>query len=273
MNQATATDLITSRRNPLVGRCRTLARPGSDASGDMLLDGVHVVDEAIRTGLPIEVVALDIETIENRGLLQPWVERLAGCGATVVRVTSAVMAAMSPSADASGVVAIARRPALRLPGWLEWAPRTVLVASDVQDPGNVGALVRVAHAVGFDGLVATGTTADPWAWKALRGSMGSAFHVPVVVERDTVRVLDALRTHGLRLVATVPRGGQSVDTADLAPPLALLIGGEGAGLTNRMLEMADERVSLAMVDTVESLNVAVAAGILAYEVRRRGSVL
>lgn len=269
MSQAAGTrNLITSRRNPIVARCRQLARPGHDESSEILLDGDHLVEEALRAGVTIDLAAVDARVFEARPHPPPWLQLLERHHTPIAKTTPSVIAAMSPSGDSTGVIAIAQRPQRRLPDWLDLAPQTALVAVDVQDPGNVGALIRVAHAAGFDGVIATGTTADPWAWKALRGSMGSTLHVAVVVQRDADAILEILRARGFRLLATLPRGGRAIEAADLAQPLALLVGGEGAGLPHRLLQIADARISLPMAETVESLNVAVAAGVLAYDVRR-----
>ena len=98
----------------------------------------------------------------------------------------------------------------------------------MQDPGNVGAIVRVAEAGGGSGLVAAGGTANPLGWKALRGSMGSALRLPVAVEPATDQAVADARRHGCRLVAMVPRGGQPHGDSDLRGRVAILVGGEGA---------------------------------------------
>ena len=105
----------------------------------------------------------------------------------------------------------------------------VLIALDVQDPGNVGAIVRVAEAGGASGVVCAGACADPFGWKALRGSMGSALRLPILVHRDSREAIDEARRHGCRIVATAPRGGRPLFDADLRGPIAVLIGGEGSG--------------------------------------------
>jgi TrmH family RNA methyltransferase len=147
----------------------------------------------------------------------------------------------------------------------------VIFALDVQDPGNVGAIVRVAEAGGATGVIACGATADPFSWKALRGSMGSALRLPVVIERAPADTIEDARRHGCRVIAAAPRGGQSVFDIDLRGPVAILIGGEGPGLAPALVDAADERVSIPMQAPVESLNAAVTAALLVYEARRQRS--
>ena len=106
----------------------------------------------------------------------------------------------------------------------------VVTAIDVQDPGNLGAIVRVAEAAGATGFVAAGGSANPFGWKALRGSMGSALRLPIASELGAEEAVAAARAHGCRVVATVPRDGRSLFDVDLTGPIAILVGGEGPGL-------------------------------------------
>jgi TrmH family RNA methyltransferase len=145
----------------------------------------------------------------------------------------------------------------------------VVVAIDVQDPGNLGAMVRVAEAGGATGVVVTGQSADPFGWKALRGSSGSALRLPIDVIADTGRALEEIRSRGCRVIATVPRDGRSFFDLDYTGPTAILIGAEGRGLPAPLVSAADERVTIPMQSPVESLNAAVAAALIVYEARRQ----
>ena len=180
-----------------------------------------------------------------------------------------MMAAMSPVSTPSGVVAIASRPASSLDHVLAAAPALVVAAVDMQEPGNVGAVVRASEAGGATGAVFCGASADPFGWKALRGSMGSALRLPVASDLSLEHALAGARTAGLRVVATVPRGGERPDALDLREPTLLLFGGEGSGLSADDVAAADARVSIPMCAPVESLNVAVSAALLVYEAARQ----
>ena len=148
-------------------------------------------------------------------------------------------------------------------------PPLVVVALGIQNPGNLGALLRTAEAAGATGAVLTAGTADPLSWKALRGSMGSALRLPHLRERNLAAALDLLTGRGLRLVATVARGGTSYDQADLRGPLALLLGNEASGLPEEAEARATLRLTIPVRAPVESLNVGVAAGILLFEAARQ----
>jgi TrmH family RNA methyltransferase len=145
----------------------------------------------------------------------------------------------------------------------------LLVAVDVQDPGNLGALIRTAEAGGVTGAVITGSSAHPFSWKALRGSMGSALRLPVAIAPDIRAIISSLRAAGARTVASVPRGGQAPEDISWRGLVALLIGGEGPGLPPHVVSECDDRVTIPMTPGVDSLNVAVAGGILIYAARRQ----
>jgi RNA methyltransferase, TrmH family len=188
----------------------------------------------------------------------------------VVTVAASVMDALSPVRSSSTVVALAGRPAAPEHALCAGPPAPVVViAIDVQDPGNVGSIARVAEAGGASGLVAAGACADPFGWKALRGSMGSALRLPILVQPDSARALADARRAGCRVIATVPRDGRSLFEVDFRSPVAILVGGEGPGLPPPIIENADERITIPMEAPVESLNAAVAAALIVYEIRRQ----
>jgi RNA methyltransferase, TrmH family len=178
------------------------------------------------------------------------------------------MAALTPVRSPSGIVAIAERPD-NTAAMFSGEP-LVLVATDIQDPGNVGAVIRVAEAAGASGVVVSGASADPFGWKALRGSMGSALRLPIAINKES-DVFDGLRRRGCRIVATSPQRGRPLSEANLRGAIALVIGGEGSGLSPRHLADADDVVTIPMRAPVESLNAAVTAALLVYEARRQRS--
>ena len=255
---------ISSRQNPLVKRFRELARAAADEH--LLLDGQHLLDEAIASELPIEIAAFAEKHAEGR--LVTLAAKARRAGAKTVAVTDQVLAALSPVQQPSGVVAIARRPSLTLDAVFKQRPQLVVMLSDVQDPGNVGAIVRAAEACGATGLIAGDATADPFGWKALRGAMGSTFRLPVA-RQHLATAIAAARDQGIRVLATVPRGGTPLPRCDFRQPAAILLGGEGTGLDTMWLDSSDQRITIPMKGPVESLNVAIAAALILYEAARQ----
>ena len=263
-------ETIVSRRNPLVARCRALARGRTDKDPAALLDGWHLLEEALRAGMAVEIVAIADCAFRDKGAGARRLEQTARVsGARTMRVSDDVLEMMSPVGAPSGVVGVARIRESSLEAVVRPAPALVLVAVDVQDPGNVGALVRVADAAGATGVVVAGASADPWGWKALRGAMGSAFRLPLLRWPDAAGLVAALRARGLRIVATGVRAGRPLYEHDLQKPTAVLFGSEGAGIPGPVASLADEALSIPMREAVDSLNVATAAAIVAYEARRQ----
>jgi len=253
---------ITSRRNPLVARFRDAAERGSN--GLMLLDGAHLLSEALDAGVEVTDVA-----IANGAAERPELSALRRRVPHAVLASDIVIAAMSPARSPSGVVALARRPVEGTSGMFSRGTPLVVIAADVQDPGNFGALLRSAEAGGATGVIATESGADPFGWKALRGAMGSAFRLPVARVSDGAAAVALARSHGLRVAAAIGRGGTPMSDADLTGPLALVVGGEGSGLLEALVTAADARITIPMTPPVESLNVSVAAALLVFEARRQ----
>ena len=236
----------------------------------MLLDGWHLLSEAAGAQIVVEKIAICGPPSSSE---QQVVDRLRRQGAQIVEVSGTVLNAVSPVNAPTGVVASARRPSVMQAAVVEPAPALVLAATSLQDPGNAGAIIRSAAAAGATGVVLDEASADPWGWKALRASMGSAFRVPVLRSRALSGLIEEWRAAGLRIAATVPRHGTPMYDADFTPPTALLLGGEAAGLPQPLIAAADARVTIPMRAGIESLNAAVAAALLLYEAQRQRQVV
>ncbi len=259
---------ISSRQNSVVKRFRALVHAGS-ADEEILLDGPHLLEEALGCGLTVDVAAFADGASANR--LAPLVARADKAGVRLLAASDALFQALSPVQHPSGVVSIARRPATTLASLLARAPQLLLLLERVQDPGNVGAIIRAAEACGATGVIVCPSSADPFGWKALRGAMGSSFRLPVIAGSPLADTLPALRAAGIRIFASVPRAGRVPSQLDLRSPSAILLGGEGAGIPDALVGAADERLTIPMHAPVESLNVAIAAALVLYEASRQRS--
>lgn len=260
---------ITSRQNPIVGAFRELADAPDPAGRRLLLDGPHLVRDALDAGLEFELAAVARGREGDGSDVGTLAGALRRHGIELVTVNDAVFDALSPVRTPAGIVAIARREPATVDRICR-DPRALIVAVlDVQDPGNLGSLIRAAEAGGATGMLVGGTSAHPFGWKALRGSMGSALRLPIAAGLDASAIVEALRAHGVRMLATMPHEGRDPDNVNWAPPCAVLLGGEGAGLPAVLIDAADERVTIPMASPVESLNVAVAGALLIYAARRQ----
>ena len=257
---------IKSRSNPLVRRLREL-RESARAGETCLLEGPRLVLEAIAAGLRVVEAAAGPRAEKTPGGREA-LKALAARGVPPRRVSEDVLAAVSEVETSQGLLAIAERPRFDEAMLFAGVP-LVVVAMDVQNPGNLGGLLRTAEGAGATGALLVGATADAFSWKALRGSMGSAFRLPHLREGSVASALDRLEAMGLRLAATVARGGTAYDRADLRGPLAVLLGNEAKGLPTGAEARAALRLSIPLAPPVESLNVGVAAGILLFEAARQ----
>ena len=240
-----------------------------DPSGtQLLLDGAHLVRDARRSGLAFDVVAIASSRLHSNSEERQLAQAFASEGVEVIEASDDVFDALSPVRTPSGIAAIVNRRATDATAMVSRSDAFMLVAIDVQEPGNVGAMLRSAEAGGVTGAFICGASANPFSWKAVRGSMGSALRLPIVSSPNTESVLACLRDAGTRLVATLPRGGDDPDAIDWRGKVAIVLGGEGPGLPMGVLAQCDASVSIPMARSVESLNVAVAAAILVYAARR-----
>lgn len=255
---------ITSRQHAIVKMFRRVARGDAQFA---LLDGWHLLSDALEADVRVDTVALVDRA--RRAETDRILDRARSHGATIVEVSTSVMDALSPVRTPTGVAALVERPPSSIPDLFQPAPALIVLAFDMQDPGNVGAVIRAAEAGGATGVAVTGTSADPWGWKALRAAMGSTLRMPVVKTPNAAELFGAFADTGVKVFATLPRGGTSMHDVDLRDAVALMLGGEGPGLPQDAIEKADARVSIPMHGRAESLNVAVAAALLVYEARRQ----
>ena len=260
---------ITSRQNPVVARFRALADTPDATGARVLLDGAHLVRDAQESGHTFEIAAISSSRLASDTEESQLAERLDKSGVDVIQAPEAVFAAISPVRTPSGIVAIASRRPTSASEICAVEAAVILVAIDVQDPGNVGALIRTGEAGGVTGIFVCGTSANPFSWKAIRGSMGSALRLPVVSGMSTASVMTCLRSGGIRTIAAVPRGGEDPDTIDWHGRVALILGGEGAGVPETITQSCDALVSIPMAARVESMNVAAAGAVLEYAARRK----
>ena len=261
---------IQSTKNPLVRRFRdAAAAAGADRSWTVA-EGSRLVGEALDSGQVIVEAAWSPRLLTRPGGLALR-SRLDERAELVSACTDKVLQRLSQLETHQGVSVILRRPSWTtadLLGRGGVAP-LVVVAAGIQDPGNLGALLRSAEAASATGLLALDGSADPFRSKALRGSAGSAFRLPCHWGATACEAVEFLRAHRLRILVAAGSGDTSCWETDLRLPTALVFGAEGSGLPPILAAAADGRVSIPLMDPVESLNVAVAAGVLLFEARRQ----
>ena len=262
--------LITSRQNPrIVAARRLVERKHRRQQGRFLVEGVKLLELALRAGARPRAVFVCYQELapEAAGLL----EHLQAAGAELLPVSSTVMQALAEREAAEGLVATFDLFEASLDDLPLAGNDLVLLLDRLQDPGNLGTLIRTADAVGAAGVVLLEPCVDPFDPKVVRGSMGSIFHVPLVRTSDAAATLAALRGRGLRIVAADAHRGVDWGDGLWQGSVALALGNEARGLSPDVIPHVAAWVRLPIPGQAESLNVAVAGGVLMYAwLRQRG---
>ncbi|HWS54055.1 MAG TPA: RNA methyltransferase [Pyrinomonadaceae bacterium] len=260
-------EIIRSRRNPLAQRARAV-REGRE-KGSVFVEGVRLCEEAARASLDFEAV-LHTPALARDERGARLLADLRGRAARLFAADEAVLDFVADTKTAQGVVAVARRPRIG-PEVVERRGATplVVVMHRVNNPSNAGAMLRVAEAAGATAAVSTAGSTDLFSPKALRGAMGSAFRLPLWTGAPLAEVLEWCAARGVRAVAAAASAARAHTELDWAGPRAVLMGPEAGGLSETEAAAAGERVRIPMRAPVESLNVAVALGVILYEAARQ----
>jgi TrmH family RNA methyltransferase len=246
---------IESPANELAKTIRRLGRDARARRREILLEGWKLLEAALESGVGLRTVVLASRAARVA-------ERIPRGDLEIVEVEDGLFQKLTTLSSPEGILAVAVRPSRTLD---ELSRRgAILVADQLQDPGNLGAIARVAEAAGLDALVVVKGSVDPFAPKALRGSMGSLLRLPVY-EIDEISLLSRFP---FRFAALAPRGGTDFRAFDWTPPIAVLLGSESRGLSSDASALSPARVTIPMKGPVESLNVATAAALVAYEATR-----
>jgi TrmH family RNA methyltransferase len=259
---------ISSASNPRVKEwAKLLDRKYREREGKFLLEGVHLVKEALDAGWPLEVVAFD----EGSGVLSAFEEHLDGEGRESlpwIPVSPEIIMKCSETDTPQPIFAVAlKRPPQR--ELLFGTKHSLVVVLDgVQDPGNVGTIVRSAAASGATAVVLGKGTADLYNSKTIRSTMGALFHVPVL-EADLSVLLPQAKEQGVKISGTSLQSSKSCYDYDFRRSVWLVFGNEGNGMSSSVSELTDDNLIIPMTGRAESLNVAMAATILLFEAQRQ----
>ena len=263
--------VVESKQNARVKELRqALAQPGRDARRLVGIEGRNLLVEALRARLAIRTVFVAKDS-------ERQLEGLALPTKTEVLVLPASVLASAQATETPQLVAALVKP----PDW-SWAhvvgkhgsaaenvnPALILVLAGIQDPGNLGTILRSAEAFGASGVVSLPGTVSAWNPKAVRASAGSVFRVALVTVSEKICIAQ-LREAGVRILATTVRGATPAGLVDMAGPLALVIGNEGNGVADDLIAKADAQITIPCPGPVESLNAAMATTVLLYEAARQ----
>jgi len=257
--------LITSSQNQQVKRARRV-RDGKEPDW-IFLEGEHLVTEAVHSGMASDLCLVDDSTQSKFNSL---LSELNANNVSIHLTTSSVMASLSDTVTPQGCILIARRPRANLDDLLRQTQRArlVVVCDRLQDPGNLGSIVRSAEAAGSDGMITLPGTTDPFSPKSLRSSMGSALRLPIATTAPGVEWIQQAKLAGWQVFGATGQGGIDYREVDWNHPILLLLGHEGQGLHDDLLTACDTTLRIPLSPPVESLNVAVAGAIMLFEAAR-----
>jgi RNA methyltransferase, TrmH family len=261
---------IEGRHNALVKELRqAFAHAEPTESGECAIEGIRIVEEAIRSGLKFRAVFFRESAANVAEKLLPQI----GSHVETLVVPDSIFDGAVPSESPQGIAALVRLREFSLSDTLERLQvGPVMVVVGLQDPGNLGTILRSAEAFGCAGVVLGEGTVSPFNSKVIRASAGSIFRLPVVLAKadgGLESLIAKLRSHSIRLIATSSHKGTPLDQALLTDPSAIFVGSEGSGLPRNLLAQVDELVAIPHAPQVESLNAGVAGSIVLYEAARQ----
>jgi len=261
---------INSKDNSLLRQARAV-RDGKD--NDLIfVEGLRLCEEALRSGLPLDAVIVS-EELAQKEKASALLKELTGKAKRSASVSEKLLESISFTKTPQGIVILARRPASHKEILNSIQPDTALIVvmHRLNNPVNVGAILRTAEAAGATGVVATKETTDPFSPKSLRGAMGSAFRLPIWHDPTYADAIAWCKSKGLQAICAELHATQNYDEVDWKQPSALILGPESQGLSAEEVALASTAVKIPMKGQAESLNVAVAAGVLLYEAARQRS--
>jgi RNA methyltransferase, TrmH family len=256
---------VTSRQNALLKELRAGFRQSSpNPAGLIAIEGFRVIEEAIHSRLRFSAIVFSESGVSRADRLLSQLKAKV----EALRVPDDVFQSLVETASPQGVAALVHAPKFSLGSLLDSINPVLVIVHDLQDPGNLGTIIRSAEAFSAGGILLSGDSVSPFNGKVIRSSAGSIFRLPCVASNFT-EFVSTLRERGVRIIGTSSHSGVSVAKADLHGPIAFVIGSEGSGLPRQVAAAVDETVYIPIQNGVESLNAGVAASILLYEAARQ----
>ena len=255
---------ITSMSNQIIKEVRSLSnKKGRMTAQAILLEGYRLVKDALGSGAEIRYLIISDSFFQKEELFLSQMSNIKS-----VQVPDELFSRISETDSPQGILAVAEKPVYNKYDIISKIKR-VIALENLQDPGNLGTIIRSADACGFDAILLSKNSADPYSPKVIRSTMGSIFHIPVIIEENFIEALDELKSKDIPLVAAHTRDALPCWDTDMSGDVAIIIGNEGNGLSDEVLEFADMTVMIPMPGKAESINASAAASMLIYECMRQ----
>jgi len=261
--------IISSKQNSLVKYIRSLRdKRTREKEGHFVVEGLNFVNEALSSGIIPEKLIISESAGDN--LKAADIIKQVSNRASIVRVSDSVMEYMSETETPQGVMSLLKIPEVSLTSLPVLTKSVFIIMDGIQDPGNVGTVIRTADAFGMTGVMMSKGCADLYNSKTLRSTMGSLFHLPVLRDVAATELVDFLQSRSICTAVTcLEEEVLPIEDLNLVFPLALVFGSEARGVSTELRQAGDYLMKVPMVGAAESLNVGVAAGIVIYEASRR----
>ena len=257
--------ILTSIQNPLVKQARKLHRAKERQKQNLLLlEGTNSIAAACQVDYKLDIIFCTDRWRENHSLL---CSNITKRGFQLQLVSEEVLNAIATTVNPDGVVAIAPRRTKQEPVVAQ--TKLGIALERIQDPGNLGTIIRSAVATGVDSLWLSNESVDIHNPKVLRASVGEWFRLPIATQQNLTEVVTQHQKHGVQIIATTSTTEKNYWDVDFIRPSLILLGNEGAGLSDELINLADERVKIPLLNNVESLNVAIATALILYEAKRQ----
>ena len=257
--------MITSTSNKKIKELAAMVKKNSAGKkkNAYIIEGIRMFSE-LKAEEILEVFVSESFENENKSLLKNIFPKYE-------TVSDRVFDSISDTKTPQGVLAVAKRKEYTLESILKNAgrPFSLLILDGLQDPGNLGTLVRAGEGAGVSGIIMSENTVDIYNPKVIRSTMGSIFRVPFIYVKDLKEVIDKLNSKGILVYASSLEGAIEYDRPDYKKDIAFIIGNEAAGISKEILDITDKKIKIPMLGEVESLNAAVAGSILMYEAVRQ----
>lgn len=253
---------LTSLQNPLIKKIRSLSeRQARQKTGLFLIEGEKLLEEATSSGIKIDAVLVEkgyLASGEFRGTKQE----------EIYAVEASLLRSLATTTTPAPVLAVGQIAERKLSATLQAGRLSLLVGENIQDPGNLGTIIRSALAFGFDALLLTSGSVDIYNPKVVRGAMGALFRLPIITDQEIGELAFQLKAAAVEIISLSPEAGESLCQAKFSERTAFLVGNEGNGLTAEAEAISDRQVAIP-TRAVESLNVAVAAAVAMWERAKR----
>lgn len=263
-------EIITSPQNKFIKLASALKQKKyRDELGLFVVEGVRLVEEAAQSSWLVETCIYTTEAL-RQPRVQEIISKLQAKNCRMIQVPLAIYDKITDTKEPQGIMAIVKKQVYNLDEVLASGEKPFLIVLDgLQDPGNVGTIIRTGVAAGCTGILLTKGCTDVFANKAVRGSMGSIFHIPISEGLHTNEIIDCLGQKNIKLLATSLESSTVYFKVDFTAALALVFGNEGNGVNPEFIAQAHERLYIPLLGNVESLNVAASAAVILYEVVRQ----